>query len=114
MEINGKKVGFAMTLGAIKDLCQKAPGSDIDRVTELFDMDDMLGTLDNMAWFIMILNKWYVYKQTRSFEGMLTEDDVYAFEIDEIRALFADALATFKKDITPETEVEGKKEKAAP
>lgn len=109
MKIRGVEVGFAMTLGALKEICKRAPGGDIDRMNELFDSDNVVDALDNMAWFICVLNKWHTYKETRSFEGSLVEDDIYALNIDEIKELFSVALATFKQDTVPETEVEGKK-----
>lgn len=107
--------GFAFTIGAVKDLSDRCPAHDIDRLTELFENDNVGTTLENMAWFVHVLNKWYTYKTTRSFDGCLTEDDVLAMDVKEVRSLFDEAMISFRRDAKPTTEVEPtKKDGAAP
>lgn len=109
------KYKFAFTIGAIKDVCERCPNHDIARIDELFSDDDYFTTLDNMIWFIVTLNKWAVFKETRSFEGALTDNDVMAMEMDEINELFSDAMATFNGDQKSDTEIEPtKKAEAVP
>ncbi len=109
------KYKFAFTIGAIKDVCERCPEHDIARIDELFSEDDYFTTLNNMIWFITTLNKWAVFKETRSFEGALTENDIMAMEMAEINELFGDAMATFKSDQKSETEIEPtKKAEAVP
>lgn len=110
-----KKYKFAFTIGAIRDVCSRCPEHDIDRIEELFSDSDYIATLNNMVWFVVTLNKWAVYKDTRSFEGALTEDDVMAMEMDEINELFAAAISAFRNDQKTDTEIEPtKKAKAVP
>lgn len=105
---------FAFTIGAIKDVCERCPDHDIARIDELFS-DDYYTTLNNMIWFITTLNRWAVFKETRSFDGALSEEDIMVMDMDEIKELFADAMKTFRNDSTPETEVEPtKKAEAVP
>lgn len=109
------KYKFAFTIGAIKDVCERCPDHDIARVDELFSDDDYFTTLNNMIWFITTLNRWAVFKETRSFDGALSENDIMAMDMAEIQELFADAMSTFKNDSAPETEVEPtKKAEAVP
>lgn len=105
---------FAMTLGALKELCERCPDNDIDKISTLFEGKNIVETMDNMVWFVLILNKWGTYKETRSFDGALTENDVYVLDIDEIQGLFDQAMSAFRKDKAPSMEVvpTGKKEAA--
>lgn len=107
---------FALTNGALKDLATKCPSHDIDKVGQLFDTTDTVERLNNMAWFICVLNKWGEKRANGTFEGALTMDDIDAMEFDEIEVLFTQAMRVFKGDATPKTEVEptSKKEEAAP
>lgn len=106
MRINDKEIGFAVTLGALKELLERCPNGDITQIEKLFTGQDMTTMLENMAWFVRVLNKWYLYRETRSFEGAITEDDVFSLEIDEIQQMFTTAMKAFHRDRTPETEVE--------
>ena len=107
-----EKLEFAMTLGALKELSEKCPDKDIEKINTLFEGRNIVDTMDNMVWFVLVLNKWGTYKASRSFEGALTEDDVYSLEIDEIQGLFDPAMSAFRKDKTPSMEVvsNGKKD----
>lgn len=107
------KKKFAFTIGTIKEVCERCPNHDLDRLGELFSGTDYPATIDNMAWFICTLNKWAIFKETRSFDGAMTEDDVMAMDMPEVMALFDEAMAAFNKDKKPETEIIAKKEKAA-
>lgn len=106
-----RKYNFAFTIGAVKEICERCPDRDIERIQELFNEDNYIDMLDNMTWFICVLSKWSVFKETRSYEGALTEDDVMVMDMDEIRELFDQAMGAFRKDKDPETEVKavGKK-----
>ena len=109
------KKKFALTIGAMKDICERCPDHDINQVEKLFSYDDYYTTLDNMVWFILTLNKWAVYRETKSFEGSLTEGDVLSMDMAEINVLFTEAMSAFKSDGTPETEIEPtKKAEAVP
>lgn len=97
-------IGFAMTLGALKELLTRCPDGDISNIMSLFT-GNTAELFDNMAWFIVVLNRWYQYRETRSFDGAVTEDDILALNINELNALFDKAMAAFKTGNTPETEV---------
>ena len=113
--MNINELGFAMTLGAMKELIQRCPGGDIDKLDNLFDDDDIVKTLDNMAWFVCVLNRWYTFRETGTFDGAITEKQIFALNMDEVKDLFAVAMRQFRKDSSPETEVEStKKTEAAP
>ncbi len=115
MQINGHEVGFAMTIGALKELAERCPEHDIEKIDVLFSSDDIVKTLDNMAWFISVLNRWYIYRNTKTFDGALEEADILAMDVDEVKALFGAAMRMFRNDSTPETQVEPvKKPEAAP
>ena len=105
---------FAFTIGAIKDVCERCPDHDIAKIETLFRDDDYYTTLNNMIWFITTLNKWAVYKETRSFDGALSEEDILVMDMDEIKALFDDAMKAFRQDKEPQTEIEAKKAEAVP
>jgi hypothetical protein len=105
MTINGKNVGFTVTIGALKELIERCPDRDIEKITELFKGDDMIASLDHMAWFIAVLSRWHCYRETRTFDGAIDEADIYAMNTEEIQELFAEAMKTFRKDNTPTTEV---------
>lgn len=108
------KYKFAFTIGTIKEVCERCPNHDLDRLGELFATNDYMKSIDNMAWFICTLNRWAVFKETRSFDGALQIDDVMAMEMPEVMALFDEAMATFNKDKKSETEiVPSKKAEAA-
>lgn len=107
------KKKFAFTIGTIKEVCERCPDHDLDRLGELFSGNDYPKTIDNMAWFISTLNRWAVFKETRSFDGAMTVDDVMVMDMPEVMALFDEAMAAFNKDKQPETEIVQKKEKAA-
>ena len=78
------KKKFAFTIGTIKEVCERCPNHDLDRLGELFSGTDYPATIDNMAWFICTLNKWAIFKETRSFDGAMTEDDVMAMDMPAI------------------------------
>lgn len=96
---------FVFTIGAIKEACERCPDHDIERIEELFDENDMVSLLDNMAWFISLLNRWAVIKETGSADGALTEKQIMLMEMPEVKALFAEAMAAFKRDQQSETEI---------
>ena len=100
------KRNFIFTIGAIKEVCERCPDHDIERIQELFNENDLVTLLDNMAWFISVLDRWTVKKETGSEEGALTSDDILLMDMKEVNALFADAMTTFKKDSKGETEIE--------
>lgn len=105
---------FAFTIGTIKDVCERCPNHDLDRLGELFSGNDYTTLLDNMAWFISTLNRWAVFKETRSFDGALTVDDVMVMDMPEVMSLFDEAMAAFNKDKKTETEIiPSKKDEAA-
>lgn len=109
------KRNFAFTIGAIKEVCERCPDHDINRLMELFNETDFIKQLENMTWFICTLNKWAVYKDTGSFEGALTEEDLLKMEMPDINAMFDEAMVSFAGDSKSETEVEPvKKQKAVP
>ena len=106
---------FALTIGAMKDICERCPDHDINQVEKLFSYDDYSTTLDNMVWFILTLNKWGVFRETKSFDGCLAEEEILAMDMNEINVLFAEAMSAFRNDGTPETEIEPtKKAEAVP
>lgn len=107
------KYKFAFTIGAVRDICERCPDHDIERIGELFDEHDFVSMLDNMAWFISVLNTWSVYKETGSRDGALQIDDILLMDMDEVNALFAQAMAAFNKDQTSETEITGAKKTKA-
>lgn len=109
-------IGFAFTIGAIRDVCERCPDNDIERVRELFDDNqNMVSMIDNMVWFITVLNKWYVYKETGSFDGAVKESELLGMEMSEIRDMFDSAMLAMKQDKEPDTEIEpAKKDMAAP
>lgn len=106
-----KKYSFAFTIGAVKEICERCPDHDIERIQELFDENNYITMLDNMAWFICVLSKWSTFRETRSYDGALTEDDIMVMDMEEIKDLFNQAMAAFRNDKEPETEVKatGKK-----
>lgn len=106
---------FAFTVGAIREVCERCPNHDIDKILDLFTEEDTIKRLDNMVWFICTLNKWGVFKETGSFDGALTENEILAMEMGDINEMFESAMASFKGDSTPEDETEpAKKAEAAP
>ena len=107
---------FALTNGAIKELCERCPGHDIDKISQLFDTDDMIERLDNMSWFICILSKWGTKRATGSFDGALTAEDIDNLNMDELTELFQNAMGISKIDAAPTVSVKAteKKAKAAP
>lgn len=108
-------MNFALTNGAVKELCERCPNHDIEKVAELFETEDMVERLDNMEWFICILSKWGTKKATGSFDGALTMEKADLMDINEIGELFAEAMKTFSTDAKPSSEVKpAKKTKAAP
>lgn len=100
------KKKFTFTIGAIKEVCERCPDHDIARIQELFNENDLVTMLDNMAWFISVLDRWTVKKETGTEEGALTIDDILLMDMEEINALFADAMAAFNKDSKSESEIE--------
>lgn len=108
-------MNFALTNGAVKELCERCPNHDIEKVAELFETTDMIERLNNMEWFICILSKWGTKKATGSFDGALTMDDVDLMDITEIGELFNEAMKVFGNDAKPSSDVKSaKKTKAAP
>ena len=109
------KRNFAFTIGAIREVCERCPDHDIDKLMDLFNEEDLIKRLDNMIWFICTLNKWAIYRDTGTFEGALTEDELLAMEMSDINEMFDDAMLSYAGDRQPETEIEPtKKTKAAP
>lgn len=110
-----KKYTFAFTIGAVRDVCERCPDHNIERITELFDESDFVAMLDNMAWFISTLNKWSVLKETGSKDGALSIDDILLMDMDEVNDLFSQAMSAFNKDKSGETEIQpAKKAEAVP
>ena len=109
----GEKRKFTFTIGAVKEICERCPDHDIARIGELFDENDFVAMLDNMAWFISTLNRWSTKKATGSEEGALTEDDILLMDMEEVNKLFAQAMIAFNRDQKSETEIKpAKKTKA--
>lgn len=104
---------FALTTGAVKELCERCPNHDIEQVSVLFDTEDLIERLDHMSWFICILSKWGTKKMTGSFEGALTMNDIDTMDINEIGDLFAEAMKIFGKDSKPSGDVESVKKATA-
>ena len=107
------KKKFAFTIGTIKDVCERCPDHNLDRLGELFAGSDYPQTIDNMAWFICTLNRWAVFKETRSFDGALTEEDILVMDMPEVMELFDEAMAAFNEDKAPQTQIVPKKADAA-
>lgn len=106
---------FAFTVGAIKEVCERCPGHDIENIMTLFAEEDTVQRLDNMVWFICTLNKWGVFRETNSFDGALTENDIYKMDMGDVNDLFDVAMSAFNGDSQTETETEPeKKDEAAP
>lgn len=108
-----KSYQFAFTIGAVRDVCERCPDHNIEKIGELFDEKDFVTMLDNMAWFISVLNQWSVQKETGSREGALTVEDVLLMDMEEVNALFAQAMAAFNKDQKGETEITNTKKAEA-
>lgn len=100
------KKKFAFTIGAIKEVCERCPNHDIENIADLFAEEDTVKRLENMIWFICTLNKWGVFKETNSFEGALTENDILKMEMSDINDLFDYAMSAFRGDSQSETETE--------
>lgn len=100
-----KEYTFTFTIGAVRDICERCPDHDIERIGELFDEHDFVAMLDNMAWFISVLNQWSVFKETGSRDGALKVEDVLLMDMDEVNALFAQAMAAFNRDQKADTEI---------
>ena len=108
-----KKYTFAFTIGAVRDVCERCPDHNIERIGELFSDSDFVEMLDNMAWFISTLNKWSVLKETGSKEGALNIDDILLMDMAEVNDLFGQAMAAFNKDKSGETEIQPSKKTGA-
>lgn len=99
------KRNFTFTIGAVRDICERCPDHDIARIEELFTEDNYVKTLDNMAWFICVLDRWGQKKATGSDEDALTVDDIMLMNMSEINELFADAMSAFRNDQKSESEI---------
>ena len=112
MDIHGKEIGFALTVGASIELARMCPNNDIQRIGELFG-DTYLANMENIVKFLCIMSKGF--KDAEWIEGRkadaLTEDMVKAMRPDELTELMTKAMDSFKVDSSGEIETETKKDK---
>lgn len=105
---------FVFTVGAMGEIAERCPNHDFERVYDLFAEEDAVKRLDNMIYVICVLNKWAIYKDTDTFDGAMTKNDILKLDITELNDLFDEAMTAMTEDRQPKTETEPtKKTKAA-
>ena len=108
MEYNGKKIGFKRTVGAVSDLTKLAPDGRVDRLSELFNEDNLGLTLESGAQFLAILNKWHEKSLVFEDKGY-TPDPIPAewflsLDMEEFTELMNEAMKQFGADDIPTVE----------
>ena len=111
MNVHGKEIGFALTVGASIELARMCPENDIQKIGELFG-DTYLANMENIVKFLSIMSKGF--KDAEWIDGRqadsLSEDMIRSLRPDELTELMNEAMASFKMDSTGEIEAESKKE----
>ena len=116
MEYKGREIGFKRTVGALSDMAKIAPNGDINRMGEMFSMENLGVTFESGAQFLAILNKWY--EKSLAFEDKdynpnpLPAEWFMMLDMDEYSAMFKEAMEKFQLDDKPTVEaveVKGKK-----
>lgn len=111
MNIYGKEINFAFTVGAAKELSELCPDKDLSRLGEASgeSFSDRLSFTENL---ILILNK--AFCAIKTFEGEtvapVTREELDTLSPQAMMELGAEAMSAFQKDSKGEIDVEGKKD----
>lgn len=108
MEYKGRKIGFKRTVGAVSDLAKIAPGGRVERLSEIFNEENMGATLESGAQFLAILNKWYekslVFVEDGYKPNPVPAEWFLNLDMEEFIELFNEAMKQFADDDIPTVE----------
>lgn len=111
VNIYGKEIGFAFTVGAAKELADLCPDKDLSRLGEASgeNLSDRLSfTID----LILILNKAWCAIKTLEGETVapVTREMLETLSPKKLMSIGTEAMQIIHEDSEGEIEVEGKKE----
>lgn len=102
MEYKGRKIGFKRTVGAVGEISKLAPDGKIERIGEIFNAGNLGDTVEGIAQFLAILNKWYekslVFTEDGYKPNPVPADWFACLEMEELQELLEEAMKQFGID----------------
>lgn len=114
MVINGRYIGFHMTVLASSEISKLCPKGKLSNIEQLFDNADDAKTFEVSAKLICALNKGYEMKEAFSAgvkPNPITIDEVLSLDVSTFQELLTDAINAIRGERTVEID-EPKKGKA--
>lgn len=110
MNIHGKDIHFALTIGASVEIAKMCPDGDIRRVGELLDGENYIKTVEVSAKMMKVMNEGYVgIERINGREAdELTEDEILLLTPQELGEVTKVLIASFLNDSKGEIEAESK------
>lgn len=102
MEYKGRKIGFKRTVGAVGEISKLAPDGKIERIGEIFNAGNLGDTVEGIAQFLAILNKWYekslVFTEDGYKPNPVPAEWFECLEMEELEELLDEAMKQFGID----------------
>lgn len=112
MNIFGKELHMAFTIGAMDQMAEMCPDGDITKLAEALDGYRNIGRL---AKFVAILSEQYELRkqmETGEAPNPITEEQIMLLMPSEITELETELFAQIGSDATTKVETKAKKEEA--
>ena len=107
MKINGVNRKFKLTIGAVAEISAICPDGDIDRMTELFETNDIGQILESTAKVAIAMNKY-----ADITAEPLTVDEIFALDMQGFKELQDELVSAYRGDSIPTVNAKSKKKGA--
>lgn len=110
MNIHGKNIQFAMTVGASLEIAKLCPDGDLQRVAELFGSDNYIKTVETSIKLMKVMNDAFVgiEKLNGREADVLTEEELLLLTPAELADATQELLKAFMSDTKGEMDIESK------
>lgn len=110
MNIHGKNINFALTIGASVEIAKMCPDGDLRRVGELLDGENYIKTVEVSAKMMKVMNEGYVgiERMNGREADELTEEEIMLLTPQELGEVTKVLINAFVNDSKGEIEAESK------
>ena len=113
MKVNNREIKFRRTVFVTCLLSERAPGKDVRRYEELFDLTNLGQSYDAAAYFIHAMSMGYEKAKAMNEQGYtanpVTYDELMCLSEEDFLKLFTEAMEVYRGDAKQTVQAQPKK-----